>query len=102
MLVKNETRIKFSSAITGFKQPRQLLYSFRVRLQAIPPPLLLFFGIQMVSVGTARVHVRPCCHCEMVSRVKIRDDLFTFRSLPPSTVLLTHPSWRHDTDCDRC
>lgn len=38
MLVKNETRIKFTSAITGFKQPRQLLYSFRVRLQAYVPP----------------------------------------------------------------
>ena len=44
MLVKNETRIKFSTAITGFKQPRQLLYSFRIRLQVrspvLPPPLL--------------------------------------------------------------
>lgn len=37
MLVKNETRIKFSSAITGFKHPRQLLYSFRVRLQVSSP-----------------------------------------------------------------
>lgn len=33
MLVKNETRIKFSNAMTTFKQPRQLLYTFRIRLQ---------------------------------------------------------------------
>lgn len=96
MLVKNETRIKFTSAITGFKQPRQLLYSFRVRLQAFPPPPpppSFRHPDRMVFVGIAHARVRPCCHCELVSMTKDRFNLFTFQSLPPSSVLLTHPSW---------
>lgn len=33
MIVRNETRIKFSNTMSNFKHPRQLLYTFRIRLQ---------------------------------------------------------------------
>jgi hypothetical protein len=33
MLVKNESRIKFSTAMTTFRSPRQVLLTFKLRLQ---------------------------------------------------------------------
>jgi hypothetical protein len=33
MLVKNESRIKFSTAMTTFRCPRQVLLTFKLRLQ---------------------------------------------------------------------